>query len=416
MTRPFARATLVVLLACALPEVLLAQGPTDIGALPGYTITRPRNINNGGDVVGQAERPGVEPTQQAALWTRVGDGYDIEALSALPGLVRSDARAFARGYAPVGSSSLFGTGFSLSRAVVWRNDPSGVRVPVDLEPPPGFTDAQAFDANHFGTIVGEATNPREIVGGLPLRHAVAWVPKGDGDYDVLDLEIPEGFDVSSASGVNEVGEIVGTARRLEPDGTVQAVVVVWRRPFLHQGRCHGETIVLPSHPDLPRNMNPVINTVGFVVAQGDRVMPGEAVVSRPLLWKRWGRGFAGPYELPVPLGFTDASPADVNELGAIVGTAFVRQATPPSNVRSNAVVWARWWRGKYVTSVLPNPQGVVFATGARINERGDAIGNAPIPAPGTSGGLLWKRATCTKGASPDRRLDPRLQPADLPRR
>ena len=408
MTRWLTRALLALVASCALPEAVRAQGPTDIGTLPGFTVSRPRSITNGRDIVGQAERFGVEPTQQAALWTKADDGYEVEALPALPGLVRSDARAFARGKAPVGSSSLVASGFSVSRAVVWRADPSGVRVPVDLEPPPGFTDALAFDANHFGTIVGEATNPREMVGGLQMRHAVAWAPKGDGDYDVLDLGVPEGFTASSATGVNEVGEIVGTARRLEPDGSTRSVVVVWRRPFLRHGRCHAETFVLPSHPDLPRNMNPVINTVGLVVAQADRVTPGEPVVSRPLLWKRWGKGFAGPYELPVPAGFTDAFPADVNELGAVVGTAFVRQAAAPSTVRSNAVVWTWWRKGKYVASVLPNPEGVAFATGARINEKGDVVGNAPLPAPGTSGGLLWKRATCAKGVSRDRPLDPLL--------
>jgi hypothetical protein len=410
MNSPFARAMLAALSVCALPEAVFAQGPTDIGALPGFTISRPKNINNQRSIVGQAERSGVEPGQQAALWTRTHDGYDVEALPALPGLVRSDARAFARGKSPVGSSTLTGSGVSQSRAVLWRSDPSGLRVPVDLEPPPGFTDAQAFDANHSGTIVGEAANPRELVGGLVLRHAVAWVPNGSGEYDVLDLEVPDGFDVTSASGVNEVGEIVGTARRLETDGSTTAVVVVWRRPSKRHGRCYGETIVLPSSPDLPRNMNPMINSAGLVVAQADRATPGETAVSRPLLWKRCGRGFAGPYGLPVPAGFTDAFSADVNELGTIVGTALEREATPGDvRVRSSAVIWTWSRMRRYVASVLPNPPGVAFATGAHINELSDVVGNAPIPAPGTSGGLLWKRATCMKGVSPDRSLDPRFQ-------
>lgn len=410
MNSPFARAMLAALSVCAFPEALFAQGPTDIGTLTGFTISRPKNINNQRSIVGQAERSGVEPGQQAALWTRTHDGYDVEELPALPGLVRSDARAFARGRSPVGSSTLTGGGVSQSRAVLWRRDPSGLRVPVDLEPPPGFTDAQAFDANHFGTIVGEAANPGEMVGGLLLRHAVAWVPNRDGEYDVLDLEVPDGYDVTSASGVNEVGEIVGTARRLEVDGSTTAAVVVWRRPFLRHGRCHGETIVLPSSPDLPRNMNPMINSAGLVVAQADRATPGEAAVSRPVLWKRSGRGFAGPYGLPVPTGFTDAFPADVNELGTIVGTALERKAQPGDvRVRSSAVVWTWSRKRRYVASVLPNPQGVVFATGAHTNELGDVVGNAPIPAPGTSGGLLWKRAACMKGVSPDRSLDPLFQ-------
>ena len=275
------RATLAVVVTCALPEIAAAQAPVDVGSLPGYTVSRPKAIDHRGAIVGQAARPG--PQEQAALWTRTSGGYAVEALPALDGLTRSDARAFARGGVPIGFSSLVVSGFSVSRAIAWREDPSGLRVAVDLEPPPGFTDAQAFDANHVhGTVVGEATNPRELVNGSTVRHAVAWAPEPDGSYEALDLGVPEGFDVSSASGVNELGEIVGTARRLETDGSQTAAVVVWRRPFKRHGRCHAEVLVLPSHPDLPRNQNPTINTVGLVVAQADRITPGRPVTSRPL--------------------------------------------------------------------------------------------------------------------------------------
>ena len=295
MTTPFSRAMLAALMVCALPEAARAQAPADIGTLPGYTLSRPKNVNDRGDIVGQTARAG--PEEQAALWSRTSDGYAVEALPALDGLTRSDARAFARHGAPVGFSSLIGGGVSVSRAVVWRDDPSGLRVAVDLEPPPGFTDAAAFDANHAGLIVGEASNPAEVINGSVVRHAVAWVPNHDDSYDVLDLGVPDGFDVTSASGVNEMGEIVGTARRLEVDGSQTAAVVVWRRPFKRHGRCHSETFVLDSHPDLPRNLNPAISTAGLVVAQADRSTPGQATTSRPLYWVRAGRGFSGPYAL-----------------------------------------------------------------------------------------------------------------------
>lgn len=410
MTRPFARATLAALGACLLADAALAQQPIDIGTLPGFTIARPRNIDNHRDILGQAERSGVEPTQQAALWTRMGDGYAVEALPALTGLLRSDARAFARGGAPVGSSSLTGS-FSLVRAVVWRDDPSGLRVAVDLEPPPGFTDAQAFDANHHGLIVGEAVNPGQRINDSILRHAVVWAPKKDGAYEVEDLGVPEGFDVSSASGVNELGEIVGTARRFEKDDSgvlfQRAVVVVWHARFLRYGHCHADTLVLPSHPDLPRHQNPVISTAGLVVAQADRVTTGQPLVSRALLWRRWGREFAGPYELPVPAGFTDAAPNDVNELGVILGTAQVRQASAPVTV-SQAVVWTwSWVKKRFVPSLLPNPPGTSLVTAARINERGDAVGNAPLPTPGKTGGLLWKRKSCGRWYAPSWLREPR---------
>ena len=242
-----------------------------------------------------------------------------------------------------------------------------------------------------------------------MRHAVAWAPQPDGSYEALDLGVPEDFDVSSASGVNALGEIVGTARRLEADGSQTAAVVVWRRPFHRHGRCEAEALVLPSHPDLPRNQNPTINTVGLVVAQADRITLEGPVTSRPLLWKRRGRGFSGPHELPVPAGFTDAFPTDVNELGVVLGTAQVRQATEPTLAASRAVVW--WWRhgSGYTPSLLPNPAGVALVTAARLNERGDAVGNAPIPPLGAAGGLLWKRISRGRWSRPGWRIEPRAE-------
>jgi hypothetical protein len=402
MTTLLARAALAATVVCTLAALVAAQTPTDVGTLPGYTVSRPKNINDRGAIVGQAARPG--PEEQAALWTPREGGYEVEALPALDGLTRSDARAFARGRAPVGFSSLIGSGVSISRAVAWRDDPSGLRVATDLEPPPGFTDAQAFDANHFGLIVGEAINPRELINGSTVRHAVAWIPQRDDAYEVLDLGVPEGFDVSSASGVNELGEIVGTARRLEADGSQTAAVVVWRRPFEHHGRCHSATLVLPSHPDLPRNQNPAISTAGLVVAQADRSTPGQAVTSRPLVWIRHLRGFSGPYELPVPEGFTDAFATDVNELGVVLGTAQVRS---PSLTASQAVVWSYRRRDGYRASLLPNPEGVALVTASRLNERGDVVGNAPIPPEGTTGGLVWKKASRVRCERPGQRIQPR---------
>jgi hypothetical protein len=112
-------------------------------------------------------------------------------------------------------------------------------------------------------------------------------------------------------------------------------------------------------------------------------------VNRALLWRRHGRGFAGPAVLPVPAGFTDAFPADVNERGVVVGTAQLRQ---PALTTSRAVVWTRSKHSGFAPGLLPSPPGVPFVSVLGVNDRGDVVGNAPIPAQGTSGGLLWRRA------------------------
>jgi hypothetical protein len=123
MTRPLARGALAAVGVCLLAPAAFAQEPTDIGTLPGFTIARPKNIDNQRDIVGQVARAG--PDEQAALWTRTHDGYSVEALPPLAGLLRGDARAFGRRGAPVGYSYLIGGGVSLYRAVVWREDPAG---------------------------------------------------------------------------------------------------------------------------------------------------------------------------------------------------------------------------------------------------------------------------------------------------
>ncbi len=93
---------------------------------------------------------------------------------------RSDARAFARGGAPVGFSSLGRLRLSV-RARRLAGRPVGAARGRGPRAAPGFTDAQAFDANHHGLIVGEARTPRGAINGSIVRHAVAWAPKRDGE-------------------------------------------------------------------------------------------------------------------------------------------------------------------------------------------------------------------------------------------
>jgi len=206
--------------------------------------------------------------------------------------------------------------------------------------------------------------------------------------------------------VNEPGDVVGTAlgQGTYDDGNrVQRIAVgVWR----HVGRrgCRSvETTVLPLPADLPNPMNPVINNAGLVVVQAER--SGPPTVSRALLWKRSHQGYGEPRELPVPEGFTDAYPTDVNEDGEVLGTAQVRPPTGAPTL-SQVVVWRSRHKDRYAVEVLPNPPETPIVTSTSINERGDALGIARAPLPGSSGGLLWKRrgkGGCDRGH--DRKRD-----------
>jgi uncharacterized membrane protein len=413
MHRRPARALLLAVLSSGLAAVATAHDPIDLGTLPGYTASRAKDVNERGDIVGQAVRAGAEPVEQAVLWDRTHVGrYVLEALPALPGLVRGDARGFANGRAPIGFSYLVAPGLSHFRAVVWREDPSGEHVPLDLAPPPGFTDATALGANPRGQIAGTAQNPLEVINGSTVQHAVLWRPvRGDPDcpddppeYEVCDLGVPDGFDTSGASGINDAGDVVGTTGRIESDGSgglfLRSAVVVWRKPWRSHRRCVSDPTVLPSPPELPLNLNPAINDRGDVVAQADRRVPGQPAVSRPLLWVRSDRDYAEAAELPLPEGFTDAFATDVNASGSVIGTALVRSSTGAVQA-SRAVLWRLCPRRDPAVSLLANPPGTTFTVGAHLNDRGDAVGSTPLPPSGSSGGLLWRGATHRRGHDGD---------------
>ena len=389
-----------VLIASALPcASALAQVPIDLGTIPGYTRAIARGINARGDVVGQAARSAVEPRELGLLWHRRSRGdYAAEALPPLPGHDRADARDFAGGRVPVGFSYVFAGGTSY-RAVAWLPVRGGTHAPLDLEPPPGFTDARAFAASLRGEVVGEALKLHptpETVNGLPLAHAVSWRSGADG-IEACDLGVPEGFDVSAAYDVNERGDVVGTATRLESDGAGglrrRAEVVVWLRPHRRPGECAPQPFVLGGRDELLYKLNPSIDERGDVVAQADSLAPGEAPApGQPrrtvgLAWPRCGQQYRMPLELPVPEGFTDASARDINSRGEVVGTAILRSAEGVTTA-TQGVVW-RFGAGGWRITLLDNPAGTSGASPEQISDRGEIVGATPTPAEGQSGALLW---------------------------
>ena len=400
-----------VLIATALTcASALAQEPIDLGSLPGYTRAIARGINARGDVVGQAARSAVEPRELGLLWHRKSrGGYAAEELAPLPGHDRADARDFAGGRVPVGFSYVFAGGTSY-RAVAWLPAQGGTHAPLDLEPPPGFTDARAFAASLRGQVVGEALKLRptpETVNGLTLGHAVSWRGGPDG-IEACDLGVPEGFDVSAAYDVNERGDVVGTATRIESDGAGglqrRAEVVVWLRPHQRPGACDPQPFVLGGRDELRYKLNPSIDERGDIVAQADSLAPGEAGASglpkrtAALGWPRSGRQYRMPIELPVPEGFTDASARDINSRGEIVGTAILRSPAGTTSA-TQGVVW-RYEAGRWRITLLGNPAGTSGASPEQVSDRGEIVGAASTPAEGQSGALLWrlspKRPACRR--------------------
>ena len=337
-----------------------AEEPLDLPTLPGYNRAAPSDLNDRGQAVGQARRIGTNSPDLPVLWSKVGSAPDaIEALPVLDGMVGGDAGAISRSGIPVGSASIPGGFF---KAVIWKKE-LGEWAAVELEPPPGYTHAIAADVSARGQVVGWAFNPGEMVGADIVRSAVVWQPSRGGDHTAVLLEAPEGFQ-STATGINELGDIVGTAYRTEVGDSgsfLRSDVVVWRRMPRHHCRHRGghptstqAPVILPSVEGLPSNTTPAINLFGHVVATAEG-RTGAIRTMRPVFWKRrvwkWGGSpFEDPAVLPIPEGYTDGVARKINVTGRVVGSAVMRVGAALR--ASSAAVWRRDHRSGWTGEVL----------------------------------------------------------------
>jgi uncharacterized membrane protein len=88
-----------------------------------------------------------------------------------------------------------------SRAWVSRGGESAVLLPLPLNTEYSF----ANDINEGGMIVGSVnTGPYSWMG-----KAAAWIPNGEGGYDILQYGTLPGHPASSALALNNVGDVVG---------------------------------------------------------------------------------------------------------------------------------------------------------------------------------------------------------------
>ena len=402
LPRPCWRMSFAALVLVGLGSLAPAEEPVHLPTLEGYDRAAARDLNNSRRAVGQAFRNDLSLPRQAILWTKAWrKPTTVQALPTLEGFVDSDATALSRSGKPVGTSSLRSGNFTFFRAVMWKRERGDWR-PVELEPPPGYTDAIASDVNSKGQVVGWAFNPGEVVNGDVVRSAVVWLPRPDGGHAVVELERPEGFQ-STATSINELGDVAGTAYRTEVidmETVLRSDVVVWKRVtrhlrhhHLHHGKCERGPVVLESLPGFPTNRVPTINLFGHVAAAAEVLADGN-FFTRPAFWKKrhWRKGgpaYEDPVELPLPEGFTDASAVDINLFGKVVGTASVREGR--RLLTSSAVVWTRSHRHGWKTKVLDSPEGATFVSGTRLNDLGKVVGNDIRPTPQTTGALLWER-------------------------
>lgn len=315
------RACLLALgLACS---AALAKPPVDLGGLPGGSYSSARAINAKGRIMGLATAPETFAHKQV-MWTRGVISVRSECCGAGLGVPRAlNSKREAAGYADEGYEDGH-----------WYWDATGL--PTRLPGLPGGIDrGSAYDINDAGQIVGYSVDTNLH------RHAVIW----NRTAFALDLGNELGATISSATGINNAGDIVGDA-----DG-----IVFVRR----------NGIVTTLGPGSAFD----INDVGLVAGYA----PGLV----PVLWRNGVREYLPGLYGPIAYGHTITG---LNNFGDLVG--FTLQKTGP--LYNTAVLWRN---GKAID--LGRYPGGTISAAYGINDSGQIVGEGNVVPDGPMHALRW---------------------------
>jgi probable HAF family extracellular repeat protein len=168
---------------------------TDLGTLGGNGSSG-QSINENAQVVGYSSTGTVGEGNRATLWDRGA------VINLTPGLTGSQTS--------IASSindlrQIAGT-INNQTPFVWQNNA------ITTLPSLGGGGGYANDINNAGQVVGSSstTQQSQVLG--PLSHAALW--QGN---TVTDLGVIPGTEESGASAINELGQIVGSSDRVDPE-------------------------------------------------------------------------------------------------------------------------------------------------------------------------------------------------------
>lgn len=264
-------------------------------------------------------------------------------------------------------------------AVRWNNGAIEV-LPRFPNAPSGGVNFAAADVNDLGTVVGFSAFPSPT--SPTLAHAAKWVGS-----DVTDLGTLPGYDSSTASAINDSGQIAGrstvggffTGSRLpvrwSADGQISPLgLLPTQDAALIQ---NGQTV----HD---RGGTSDINGAGIIVGYSELFGGDTPAEQLPAYWDDVTAG-----ALSLQSGYNYGSASGINDLGKIVGSIATLQDFSFTDYR--AVVWDDVGSEPHV---LAMPASVDYGFATAVNSLGQIVGSgADSPSSARFGSathsLLW---------------------------
>ena len=275
----------------------------------------------------------------------------MRVLGTLPGYVNSYALAVndfgtAVGFATDANGNDIAVKWTVSGAI------------VDLGTLPGYDQSHASDINDLGQIVGYVEDSA-----TDEPRAVEWNAKGA----ITDLgSAPGKFSIASASGINNLGEVVGEDQTAPRDVGATS----WRNGTINDFGSNEIT-------DLGENGAIAVNDLGAIVGYDFVLHGGGSAV----LWKPDGTFLELP-DLPRDGGGRSHAQANaVNDLGEIVG---ISPTSTPNQYHA-----VRWDEQGNVTDLGLLPGGSSSSAGG-VNDFGVVAGSSD-DASGTTYAVTWNR-------------------------
>jgi uncharacterized membrane protein len=295
----------------------------------------------------------------------------------------------------VGAAFFAGQG---RRGFVWSQATGFRALAPHPGPSPDKRNAEAFDINDFGDVVGAG----QVTDALPFtpadHRALRWTAAAPDAWpvDLGSRQHHQGRARSSAIALNESGDAAGTTAEDGPGENPNQAIFNHAALFHARGgitdvqdveksqsngwdvNAGGAVLGSPrhgtQHPFLWRNgAYDTIDCLAFVGAQqlndANVVVGAQNGTGVP---RSWAAGVCR--DLPLPPGRTQAFPEAVNNAGVIVGHAQVGadQST------AVAVIWTPDGKVALLDSLLPEGSGWKLTRAVDVNERGDVLGRGTI--------------------------------------